>query len=274
MNIGILPAEGKLANTIISTLTKEESLSIIAINSDALDHLDGIVASLAGVEVLALINHYDGLDSKLEEHKLITQAAKLAGVRKIVYASIIGEENKTDIASVVYIHRATEDTLKQSGLAYVILRNGLYIGADLEYIPEYLKIAKIENCSGEGLCSYTSRKEITEAFKAAIISEKVNGKTFNICGEAITQDQLAHLINDVYGFDLAYENISVEKYKHLRVEALGEKYGHLITGVHESIKLGDFNVKSEFQELVGRAHKSILQLITEYKLEHNEAANS
>ncbi|MFT6965803.1 MAG: hypothetical protein ACJAT1_001011, partial [Marivirga sp.] len=63
MNIGILPAEGKLANSVISLLTKEESLSITAINSDALDHLEGIAASLEGVEVLALINHYNGLES-------------------------------------------------------------------------------------------------------------------------------------------------------------------------------------------------------------------
>ncbi|MFT4740987.1 MAG: NAD(P)H dehydrogenase (quinone) [Marivirga sp.] len=274
MNIGILPAEGKLANSVISLLTKEESLSITAINSDALDHLEGIAASLEGVEVLALINHYNGLESKLDEHKLIIEAAKSAGVRKIVYTSIIGKENATDIAPVIHIHRATEEALKQSGLAYIILRNGLYIGADLDYIPEYRKIAKIENCSGEGLCSYTSRSEIADAFKAAILSETNNDKTFNICGQAITQDQLSHLINDVYGFDLAFENISVEKYRHLKEEALGEKYARLITGVHESINLGDFHVPSEYEALVGRPHNSILQLITEYKMVNDEAANA
>lgn len=274
MNIGILPAEGKLAQAIISVLSKEKSLAIHAINSDSLEDLEAVSSTLKDIDTLAFINHYDGLDSKLEEHKLIIQAAKVAGVKKVVYASIIGEENNTDIAPVVHIHRATEESLKQSGLNYVILRNGLYIGADLDYIPEYRKIAKIENCSGEGLCSYTSRTEIAEAFKAAIISENHNDKTYNICGEAITQDQLAHLINDVYGFDLAYENISVEKYRHLRVEALGEKYGKLITGVHESIKKGDFHVPSAFESLVGRPHKSALQLITEYKYENSEAANS
>ena len=274
MTVGILPAEGKLAEHLINRLSSKKELTIVAINSDGLDNLEAIVSALEGVEVLALMNHYDGLDSKLEEHKLIIQAAKLAGVKKVVYASIIGNENDTEIAPVVKIHRATEEYLAASGLAYTILRNGLYIGADLDYIPEYRKIAKIENCSGDGLCSYTSRSEIAEAFLAAITNQGVNGLTFNITGEAITQDQLAHLINDVYGYDLAFENISVEKYLHLRTEALGQKYGKLITGVHHSIKLGDFHVESDFQKLVGRPHKSILQLITEYKFENNEAENA
>ena len=274
MTIGILPAEGKLASTLIRSISDKTDHAIMAINSDGLEHLDAIVSALSGVEGLALINHYDGLDSKLEEHKLIIQAAKVAGVKKIVYASIIGEDNSTEIAPVVNIHRETEAYLKKSEMDYVILRNGLYIGADLEYIPEYRKIAKIENCADTGLCSYTSRTEISEAFIAAFNSEEVNGQTFNITGEAITQDQLAHFINDVYGFDLAFENISVEKYRHLRTEALGEKFGKLITGVHESIKKGDFHVNSDFEKLVGRPHKSVLQMITEYKFENNKATES
>ena len=270
MTIGILSAESKLANKLINTLATQDALEIIAITDEVKDDAKKLEAAFTDIDTLAFIPDYDQLDAKLVQHMAVIDAAKKAGVKKVVYVSMIGEENKTAIAPVVAIHRKTEELLAQSGLAYVILRSGLYIGAELDYIPEYRKIAKIENCAGTGLCSYTSRTEVAEALLHTITKTDFDGQTLNVAGEGITQTQLADFINDVYGFDLAFENISVEKYSHLRAEALGEKFGRLLAGIHESIKVGDFNVTSDFEKITGHPHKNVLQLITEYKYENSE----
>ena len=128
---------------------------------------------------------------RAQQHRNVIKAAQVAGIRKIVYTSIIGSEIGSAFSPIVQSNRQSEEDVKNSGLEWVIGRNGLYIEPDLEYIDNYVKEGGIVNCAGEGKCAYTNRDELAFAYWKMLVEEKHNGKTYNLLGEPIKQSQLA-----------------------------------------------------------------------------------
>ena len=56
---------------------------------------DHLRASLNGVDALLLVSGMDTLDARIQQHRNVIEAAKAAGVRKIVYTGIQGGEEGT-----------------------------------------------------------------------------------------------------------------------------------------------------------------------------------
>ena len=183
-------------------------------------------------------------------------------MHKIVYTSIVGDENKTAFSPVVQSNRETEKEVQASGLEWVIGRNGIYIEPDLEYIDTYVKEGEIRNCAGDGKCAYTSREELGYAYAQMLLNAKHNGQVYNLVGEAITQAELAEIINKLYHTNLTYNPVSVEAYEKERKEALGNFIGTIIAGIYEGIKIGANNVSSDFGKAAGRPHKSVVETVS------------
>jgi NAD(P)H dehydrogenase (quinone) len=53
--------------------------------------------------------------------------------------------------------------VRESGLAWAISRNGIYIEPDIDYIDTYISTGEIANCAGNGKCGYTTRDELAYA---------------------------------------------------------------------------------------------------------------
>lgn len=209
----------------------------------------------------------DAPEKRIEQHRNVIEAAKLNGVKKIVYTSIVGAEQGNAFSPIVQSNRQPEKDIQESGLNWAIGRNGIYIEPDIEYIENYIKEGEIRNCAQNGKCSYTSRKELSYAYVNMLLNDKLNDKIYNLVGEAITQTELANYINKVYGTNLIFNSISVEAYTKERKTELGDFMGTIIAGIYEGILNGIYNLKSDFNIVTGRQHKLALEIIKEIK--HN-----
>jgi len=280
MKIAVTGANGKLGSAILINLKElakdhtiigfartpsKVSISDIEVRKGDYDCKVGFLEGLNDVDVLLLLSGMDQPEKRIVQHSNIIDAAKECGVKKVVYTSIIGNAIETSFGPVVSSNRKTEDYLKASGLNWSIGRNGLYIEPDLEYVDRYIKEGGIINCAGEGLTSYTSRDELGFAYSMLLLDENTNNKTFNLASDSITQLQLAEQINNKFGTTLSYKEVSVEEYTKSRSEALGPFLGGIIAGIYDGINKGHFDVKSDFHEATGRAHKSITQIVNEFK---------
>ena len=212
-----------------------------------------------------MVSGMDHPDKRIQQHRNIIESAKANGVKKIVYTSIVGDKEKYGFSPVVKSNRQTEEDVQNSGLNWVIGRNGVYIEPDLEYIENYIASGEIYNSAGDGLCAYTNRSELAFAYSKMLLDEKHNGQLYNLVGQPITQAQLAGLLNQVYGTKLIYRQASVEDYLKERKEALGEFIGTIISGIYEGIKNNAFNVVSDFEKAAGRPHKTTLEMIENFK---------
>ena len=276
MKIAVTSASGQLGSSIVKHLIKEignENVIGIARTPEKANHFGIEIrkgdynsrhdfdAALMGVDTVLLVSGLDEPQKRIQQHRNVIEAAKINGVKKIVYTSIIGDEEKTAFSPVVKSNRQTEIDIQNAGLNWVIGRNGIYIEPDLDYIDNYVKEGEIRNCAGNGKCAYTSRKELGYTYAKMLIDVKHNGQIFNLVGEPISQTKLTEYINQVYNTKLVYNPVSVEEYSIERKEELGEFFGSIIAGIYEGIHNGTYNVKSDFEKAAGRPHKTAIEMI-------------
>ena len=67
---------------------------------------------------------------------------------------------------------------------------------------------------------------------------KHNAQTYNLHGEALSQQQLTDFINGALGTDLKYVSMTVQEYREERIAELGEFLGTVIAGIYEGIRDG------------------------------------
>ena len=281
MKIAVTSASGQLGSSIVKDLMKEigtANVVAIARTPEKAKHLgvevrkgdynnrQELEAALNGVDAVLLVSGMDEPQRRIQQHRNVIEAAQANGVKKIVYAIIIGDEEKTAFSPVIKSNRQTEKDIQASGLQWVIGRNGIYIEPDLEYLEHYVKVGEIKNCAGDGKCAYTSREELGFAYTQMLLGDNHNGQVYNLVGEPITQARLAELINQAYKTDLKYHPVSVEDYATERKAELGEFIGTIIAGIYEGIRNGANDVPSDFQKAAGRPHKSPVEMIETIKI--------
>ncbi|WP_405246845.1 SDR family oxidoreductase [Cellulophaga sp. Asnod2-G02] len=283
MKIAVTSASGQLGASIVKHLIalvgKDQVIGIartpekakqlgVEIRKGDYNNREDFNNALQGISTVLLVSGMDEPQKRIAQHQNVIEAAKSQGVQKIVYTSIIGSEDNNAFSPVVQSNRQTEEDVKNSGLHWVIGRNGIYIEPDLEYIPTYLKAGEISNCAADGKCAYTSREELGYGYAKMLTEEKHNGQIYNLIGEAVTQTQLAEAINTLYHTHLTYTAVSVAAYAQERKEALGDFMGTVIAGIYEGIRNGANNVPSDYVRAAGRPHKSLLKMIENYRQNH------
>ncbi|WP_111710014.1 SDR family oxidoreductase [Lutibacter citreus] len=285
MKIAVTSASGKLGASIVKHLInligKEQVVGIartperaqylgIEIRKGDYNDEQEFNVALKGIDAVLLVSGMDDPQKRIEQHRNVINAAKQNGVKKIVYTSIIGAEENNAFSPIVQTNRQTEKDVINSGLEWVIGRNGIYIEPDLEYIETYKREGEIRNCAGQGKCTYTSREELGYAYAKMLLEDKHNGNTYNLVGDAITQSELTTYMNQVFNTKLVYNSIPVEVFKSERIAELGDFIGTIIAGIYEGIKDGANDVSSDFEKAAGRPHKSALELIKNYHQNHTQ----
>lgn len=283
MKIAVTSVSGQLGAAIATELIKEigsDNVIGIARTLEKAKHLgievrkgdynnrEEFDKALQGIDAVLLVSGMDEPQKRIQQHRNVIKAAKANNVKKIVYTSIVGAEENNAFSPIVQSNRQTEKDIQNSGLDWVIGRNGIYIEPDIEYIDTYIKEGEIRNCAENGKCPYTSRTELAFAYTKMLTEDKHNSKVYNLVGEPITQAQLAEVINEVYGTNLTFNSVSVEAYAKERKAELGDFMGTVIAGIYEGILKGAYNVQSDFIKATDRPHKSTLEIIKDIK-QHN-----
>lgn len=269
--IAVTAASGQLGRAIVKALTAEDGAdTVIAIartpdkardlgvevRPGDYDDRAGLARALDGVDVVLLVSGMDAPDKRIGQHRNVIDAAKSAGVGKIVYTSVQGPEKGTGFSPIVQSNRRTEDDVRASGLAWAIGRNGLYIEPDIASIDAYKAAGAIANCAGAGRCGYTTRDELAQAYARMLTSDAHNGRTYNLHGQALTQTELADSMNRAFGTALVYRAMSAEEYRHERIGELGAFLGTIIAGIYAGIRDGAFDNASDYARAAGRPHQS------------------
>ena len=271
MTVAVTAVSGQLGGAIARNLTKRLSgetvigLARTPANAKGLGieirpgdygNPEQLRTSLKDVDTVLLVSGMDAPDARIQQHRNVIEAAKATGVKKMVYTSIQGAEEGTAFSPVVQSNRQTEADVRDSGLAYAIGRNGIYIEPDVEYIDSYKARGEIANSAGTGRCGYTTRSELAHAYACLLTSDTFNGQTFNLWGAAITQPELARYMNDAFGTSLTYHEMTTEEFVADRTAELGDFIGPIIGGIYEGIRRGVYDVPSDFEAVAGRAHQS------------------
>lgn len=93
------------------------------------NHADGLAEAFQGAERLALISMPFVGPKRQAAHRNAVDAAKAAGVKQIVYTSLVNADDETNPSVEKKDHIYTENYIKAAGLDYIFMRNSQYAEA-------------------------------------------------------------------------------------------------------------------------------------------------
>jgi NAD(P)H dehydrogenase (quinone) len=190
------------ADVVLSTRTPD-ALGHLAARGAAVRHgdydqPDTLAEAFRGGESLLLIST-DALDRRVAQHAAAIRAAAAAGIRRIVYTSIVSPVPENP-AFAAPSHRATEQALADSGLAWTYLRNGLYAEFQVFEALQALATGKLVHNRGDGRTAYVSRDDCAAAAAAVLTTAGHDGVAYDITGpELLDAAALASLYAEVGG---------------------------------------------------------------------------
>ena len=215
------------------------------------DRPDTLDAALRGVERLLLVSG-NAVGKRGTQHSNVIDAARTAGVGRIVYTSIAKADTNT--MPLGDEHRATEEYLREAGIPAVILRNSWYVENYTDQVPQYLATGSVIGATGEARVAAAPRAVYAEAAAAALLDDDVDSGVYELGGPAVTMAELASVIGEVLDRELPYQDVSLEEYRSGLLEAgLDDGTADFVTALERGTARGELDVDvADLERLLGR----------------------
>lgn len=196
---------------LIATTRTPDKLAAFAARGVQVRHADfddsaSLVGAFEGADRLLLIST-DALDRpgrRLTQHRSAVEAARQAGVKHIVYTSIVHAEPDSPVA-VAADHYGTEQAIRASGLGYTILRNSLYAELMIDTVKRAIVTGQLIAAAGDGKVAYVTREDCARAAAAALAAEFDGQRILDITGpQALSQAEVAAIASRLSGREVTY----------------------------------------------------------------------
>lgn len=278
MKIGITGATGQLGRLVVSKLKSKvspdnlvalvrsvEKAADLGIDAREADYEkpETLDKALKDIDTLLLISASE-IGKRNRQHGNVIAAAKAAGVKWIVYTSLLhADRSSLDLATE---HVATEEALKKSGIPYTVLRNGWYTENYTGSIPGAIAGGALLGSAGKGKISSATRGDYAEAAVAVLTTPGHQGKVYELAGDnAWTMSDLAAEVSRQSGKDIPYKNMEAGEYADvLKSVGLPEGLAKTIAGWDVAASNDAlFNDDRQLHELIGRPSTPIAVTVAE-----------
>jgi uncharacterized protein YbjT (DUF2867 family) len=201
----------------------------------------------------------------LAQHRRAIDAARAAGVRRIVYTSHMAASDAS-LFSPMRHHHATEVMLRESGVAWTALRNGFYAASGIALMGDALETGVIE-APADGKISWTAHADLAEAAAILLLQERrYEGPTPPLTGsQALDLADLAEIASERLGRPVHRYTITDEQLRE-RMAARGApaRAADIVLGLYAASRACEFaSVDPTLEQLLGRRPIPMRDLIAE-----------
>ncbi|PNL92469.1 SDR family NAD(P)-dependent oxidoreductase [Aggregatibacter aphrophilus] len=192
--------KAKNAN-VIALVRSPEKISGVEARKFDYSKTEGQVEALQGVDTLILVSSNE------------IGSAKKAGVKHIIYTSLLGATNDNTVQCLASEHVETEAALKVSGITYTILRNTWYTENYTDLIPASIANNAFYGSAQNARIASALRAELAEAAVNVALGEGHDNQTYELSGStSYTLADLAAEISKQTGKNIPYVDIPTTDY--------------------------------------------------------------
>ena len=221
---------------------------------------DSLARALEEGDRVFMVSMHAFPKERIELHRSFIEAAARQGVAHVTYLSFI---NPSPSATFIHAtsHAATEEMLRQSGLPFSAIRNGMYA----DEIPGWF--------DGEGVCRYpvgdgrltfSYRPELAEAIAVTLTDETHGGGVFNITTpDPVSMAELAEIASRHTGKTYRYEPPDRDAWRAERLaRGRDEEELDATLSSFDAQRLGELDlVSDDFRALTGREPLTVDEVI-------------
>jgi len=189
----------------------------VAVRTGDYNDASGLQQAFAGVEKVLLISSNE-MGRRVAQHQNAITAARKAGVKLIVYTSLLRADRTT--LDLGLEHRETEKILEASGVPFIILRNGWYMENHTASVGPALTNGAFLGSASQGRISSATRADYAAAAAVALTGGAKIGQTYELAGDtAFTLTELAAEISRQTGKSIPYHDLPKADYAAILLKA-------------------------------------------------------
>lgn len=217
--IVVTGATGQLGSLIVQRLLETVPAADIGVSvrdTEKADHLaqlgvrvrhgdfserDSLAAAFRGARQVLIVSSNAGAygGDPVAQHRNAIEAARAAGVRRIVYTSHMAASS-TSTFPPMHSHAATEEMLRDSGIAWTALRNGFYAGSASLYLGNAPSSGDFATPQDGKVC-WTAHADLAAGAARILIDEgRFDGPTPPLTApRSLDFDDVAQVLSDLSG---------------------------------------------------------------------------
>lgn len=264
LTIDALLARGADAGELIAAGRSAEKLAAYAergIRTRQLDFADPASLDLAGIDTVLLVSGPKPGD-RARLHANVIDAAKAAGVAKLVYTSAPHVDSAD--YSLAPDHRATEAYLAESGVPAVVARNNWYTELYAAEVRTAAETGVIAASVGDGRVASAPRADYAEGLAVLLLDDGHLGRTYEFTGDtAWGFDELAAAASELTGRAVVYRaQTPEERAADLAAAGLDAGTVDFVLSVDDTVRRGVLaDAEPTLADLIGRPTTPLLEAL-------------
>jgi len=210
-----LAAMGVPQVLVVRDPARAPALAGAQVRCAAYEQVDALASALEGVQTLFLVSGHEAPD-RLALHRGAVDAARRAGVHRVVYTSFMGAAPQ---ASFPYArdHSLTEQAIRSAGMVLTALRNSLYADVAPLFVGDD---GVIRAPAGSGRVAWVARADVARLAGVLLTTPGHEHQVYDVSGPvAIDLRETARLLSVACGRTISYQPETL-------VQARASRAGH------------------------------------------------
>lgn len=237
-----------------------EDLEHMTVHESYYDTSQTTIDSLTGADVLFMVSGRESAN-RLQEHKNLIDAAKIAGVKHIVYTSFYQAAADATF-TLARDHAATEVYIQEQGFTYIFIRDNFYMDFFVDLCREY---GEIKGPAGSGKVSAVVRDDVV-AVALTILKNPQNfdNQVLDMTGpECLSMAEIADIVGRAWKKNITYIEETVEEAYESRKAWPAEDWEYdSWVSTYTAIAKGELQVVSnDIENILGRPATSLREFL-------------
>jgi uncharacterized protein YbjT (DUF2867 family) len=194
----------------------------------------------------------------------VVDAAVAAGVRRIVFLSLLGAERMPWVP-----HRTVELHIERSGLEYVFLRASFFMqNLSTTHAPEIRELNEILVPAGAGKTSFIDVRDIAAVAVYCLTQNPPPRQAYALTGsEALSYGAVAAIMTDILGRTIVYRRPSIWRFvRQMRRRGFSSSMIAVMVGIYTTARLGlAGTVTPDLARLLGRPPLTLRQFVEDFR---------